>query len=113
MNKLFNPRGWLLVFGGANVLFGTLLVVGGGAENIVDTLGSDASDIILMGFAKDMHEALGGLWAVFGALVLAAGIVYRGIAAEKPTLASDIVDSMVQGHHITQIASGELPVGYP
>ena len=56
--------------GGANVLFGTLLVVGGGAKNIVDTLGSGASDILLMGFAKDMHETLGVLWAAFGAVGL-------------------------------------------
>ena len=95
MNKLFYPRGWLLVFGGASVLFGVLLVVDGGAENIVETLGSDASDIILMGFAKDMHEALGVLWVAFGALVLAAGIAYRGIAAKKPALASAIVGSIV------------------
>lgn len=112
MKNISNPRLWLLVFGSANILFGLLLIIGGGAENIVSTLGSDAADEILMAFAKDMHEALGVLWAAFGALVLAAGIAFRGSAAKKPAVFSAIVGSAVQTHHIIQIASGGLPVGY-
>jgi len=68
--RIFNPRFWLIIFGLVNLLFGVMLyyVSEDAASNLAGELGSDLSDSILLLFAQNMHEALGVVWAAWGAL---------------------------------------------
>ena len=111
---IFNPRFWLIIFGLANLLFGVMLyyVSEDAASNLAGELGSDLSDSILLLFAQNMHEALGVVWAAWGAFTLAAGIRNRGTAAKGPAILAAIIGLIVQAHHASQIIADELPVGY-
>ena len=107
--KIFNPRFWLIIFGLANLSFGVMLysVSGDAAANLAGELGSDLSDSILLLFAENMHEALGVVWAAWGAFTLAAGIRNKGAAAKGPAILSGIIGLIVQAHHASQIIADE------
>ena len=112
--RIFNPRFWLIIFGLANLLFGVMLyyVSEDAASNLAGELGSDLSDSILLLFAQNMHEALGVVWAAWGAFTLTAGIRNRGTDAKGPAILAAIIGLIVQAHHASQIIADELPVGY-
>ena len=112
--KIFNPRFWLIIFGLANLLFGAMLyyVSEDAAANLASELGSDLSDSVLLLFAENMHEALGVVWAAWGAFTLAAGIRNKGANAKGPAVLAAMIGIVVQAHHSSQIIADELPVGY-
>tara|TARA_A100001037_G_scaffold299595_1_gene325582 strand:- start:96861 stop:97280 length:420 start_codon:yes stop_codon:yes gene_type:complete len=112
--KIFNPRFWLIIFGLANLLFGAMLyyVSEDAAANLASELGSDLSDSVLLLFAENMHEALGVVWAAWGAFTLAAGIRNKGANAKGPAVLAAMIGIVVQVHHSSQIIADELPVGY-
>ena len=112
MEKILNPRFWIIITGILNLLFGAFLAFGssGSIEMFSDRVGGNI-DNPMHSVTIALHEALGVTWALFGNFIIIAGIRNNKPAdAARAAIVVSILIGILQANQVYQISTEAIPI---